>query len=214
MSKQKIILIGGGGHCKACIDVVEQENTFKITGILDLPEKFGENILGYQIIGNDNDIAKYAKQGYKFLITVGHLGNPKLRTKLFNEVKKNSGKLPVIISPLAYVSKHSKIEKGTIIMHNSIINANSKIGKNCIVNNKALIEHDCVVGDNVHISTNATINGECKIDDACFIGSSSVINHLTNVTNNTIIGAGAVVTKDITESGVYVGSPAKKIKNH
>ena len=26
----KLILIGGGGHCAACIDVIEQENKFEI----------------------------------------------------------------------------------------------------------------------------------------------------------------------------------------
>ena len=212
MTKNKIILIGGGGHCKACIDVIEQENKFEIAGILDLPEKLGESILGYKIIGNDNDIVKYAQEGYNFLITIGHLGNPQLRIELFDKIKKNGGKLPVIISSNAYVSKHSKIEEGSIIMHNTIVNANSNIGKNCIINNKALIEHDTVVKNNVHISTNATINGECKIEENCFVGSSSVLNHTVKITSNTIIGAGAVVTKDITENGIYVGSPAKKIK--
>ena len=39
MSKNNLILIGGGGHCKSCIDVIEQENKFNITGILDVKEK-------------------------------------------------------------------------------------------------------------------------------------------------------------------------------
>ena len=31
----KIILIGGGGHCKSVIDIIEQDNKFKIAGIID-----------------------------------------------------------------------------------------------------------------------------------------------------------------------------------
>ena len=34
----KIVLIGGGGHCKSVIDVIEQENKFEIAGIIDKPE--------------------------------------------------------------------------------------------------------------------------------------------------------------------------------
>jgi hypothetical protein len=30
-----IFLIGGGRHCKSCIDVIEQEGLFDIAGILD-----------------------------------------------------------------------------------------------------------------------------------------------------------------------------------
>ena len=33
--KPDIILIGGGGHCVSVIDVIENENKFKIKGILD-----------------------------------------------------------------------------------------------------------------------------------------------------------------------------------
>ncbi len=212
MSKPKIILIGGGGHCKACIDVIEQENKYQIAGIIDVPKKLGQNILGYKVIGNDDDIPKFAKQNNKFLLTIGHLGNPKLRIKLFNIVKDNGGELPIIISPLAYVSKHSTVGEGTIIMHNVIVNAGAKIGNNCIINNKALIEHDAIVKDNCHISTNAVLNGECLVEENCLVGSSSVLKQCVKVTSNTIIGAGSVVTKNISESGVYVGSPAKKIK--
>ena len=31
-----IVLIGGGGHCKSVIDVIEQEGRFKIIGIVEL----------------------------------------------------------------------------------------------------------------------------------------------------------------------------------
>lgn len=212
MNKQKIILIGGGGHCKSCIDVIEAESKFQIEGILDLPEKFGNEILGYKVIGNDGDIIKFAKQGYNFLITIGHLGNPRLRKKLFNEVRENGGELPIIISPLAHVSKYTKIGKGTIIMHQTLINADAKIGENGIINNKSLIEHDAIIGHNTHISTGAIVNGDCKVNHNCLIGSGSVIKHSISICENTIIGAGSVVVKDITESGVYVGSPAKRNK--
>lgn len=211
-NKPQIILIGGGGHCKAVIDVIEAENKYRIAGIIDMPEKLGQKILNYKVIGNDNDIVKFAQQYELFFITIGHIKTPELRIKLFEKVKKAGGKFPVIISPNAYVSKHTKIDEGTIIMHNVVINADTTVGKNCIINNKALIEHDCKIGNHCHISTNAVINGTCEIKNRCFLGSSTVLYNNISVISNTIIGAGATVTKNITESGVYVGTPARKIK--
>jgi len=212
MKMKKIILIGGGGHCKACIDVIESDGKYQIEGILDLPEKLGEQILNYKVIGKDGDISKFAKQGFSFLITVGHLGNSNLRIKLFKEVKKLGGVLPVIISPSAITSKYATIQEGTIVMHQVIVNADARIGVNCIINNKALIEHDAEIGNNTHISTGAIVNGACKVGENVLVGSASVIKHLISVKANTIIGAGSVVVKDIKESGVFVGCPAKKIK--
>ena len=50
---KKILLIGGGGHCKSVIDVIEQEERFEIAGIVDKPKLLGSKVLGYPIIGND-----------------------------------------------------------------------------------------------------------------------------------------------------------------
>ena len=64
---KKILLIGGGGHCKSCIDVIEQDGTYEIAGIIDVEEKVGENILGYPIIGTDNDLEKLSTEFDNFL---------------------------------------------------------------------------------------------------------------------------------------------------
>lgn len=193
MNKKQIILIGAGGHCKSCIDVLESENKFEIIGILDLPNRFGQDILGYKIIGNDNDIPQLAKDGQNFLLTVGHLGDSKKRIKLFNLVKRSGGNLPVIISPTSYVSIHSEIGEGTIIMHHVLVNANAVIRKNCIINSKSLIEHDAVIGNHCHISTASVVNGGVKIGDNVFFGSGAVSKQGIEIPENSFIRANSIV---------------------
>lgn len=208
MNKPEIILIGGGGHCKSCIDVIEHENKYTIAGIIDVNEKVGQDVLGYSIIGCDDDIDNIAEKYDNFIITVGQLDNNTLRVKLYDKIKNLKKTLPVIISPNAYVSKNSEIGEGTIIMNNAILNTSSNIGVNCIVNTKALIEHDTSVGNHCHISTSSTVNGECNIGNNVFIGSRSVLVQEVEIEDNTFIGAGSVVIKNLSK-GNYFGNPAK-----
>ena len=208
--KKELILIGGGGHCKSCIDVIESEDKYQIAGIIDIKSKVGSNILGYPIIGTDEDLDELSKKYNYFFITLGHIKKPDLRIKLYSKIKFLNKKLPIIVSPNAYVSKNTTICEGTIIMHGAIINADSTIGVNSIINSNSLIEHDVVINNHCHISTSSTINGNCTIDDNVFIGSRSVIIQSINITKNSIIGAGSVVISDITDPGIYVGNPAKK----
>ena len=170
----QIVLIGGGGHCKSVIDVIEQEGSFEIAGIVDKPELFGSSILGYPVIGSDLDLKNLAKKYRNAMITVGQIKSPLLRIKLY-ELANESGFLPSVISHKNYMSKHSKIGNGSVVMHNATVNANVSIGDNCIINSKALIEHDCYVSNHCHISTNAIVNGNVKIESNCFIGSSATI---------------------------------------
>ena len=191
---KNIILIGGGGHCKSVIDVIEQEGRFEIVGIVERPDFLETDVLGYQIIGNDSDLVDLAKK-YKYaLITVGQIKSPSLRIKLFDLATKAGFTLPNIISPNAYVSKHSSIGKGVVVMHNAIVNTNASIGDNCIINSKALIEHDCLISKNCHISTNATINGGVTVESGCFIGSSATTKESITIDENSFIKAGSLVT--------------------
>ena len=172
--KKKIVLIGGGGHCKSVIDVVEQENKYEIIGVIDTEENIGKRVLGHQIIGCDNDLSEVFKTCKNAVISVGHIKSNALRVSLFEKAKKIGFNMPVIISPLAYVSRYSKIGEGSVVFHHALINSNVEVGKNCIINTKALIEHDSIVGDNCHISTASVINGGVVVKENTFFGSNSV----------------------------------------
>ena len=190
----KIILIGGGNHCKSVIDVIEQQNQFEIAGVVDKQELLGSKILGYQVIGNDFDLESLAKKYHYALITAGQIKSPSLRIKLFDLATKAGFTLPNIISPNAYVSRHSSIGNGVVVMHNAVVNASASIGDNCIINSKALIEHDCLISKHCHISTNATINGGVTVESGCFVGSSATTKELITISENSFIKAGSLAT--------------------
>ena len=170
---ENIVLVGGGGHCKSVIDVIEQENKYQIIGIVDIKENIGNSVLGYKIIGCDNDLPTIFQTCKNAIVTVGQIGSNDLRVTLFEKLQNIGFNLPIITSPLAYVSKHTTLQKGTVIMHNALINANTTIGKNCIINTNALIEHDCTIGDNCHIATAAVVNGGVIIRKNTFFGSNA-----------------------------------------
>lgn len=190
---KELILIGGGGHCRSCIDVIELENKYRIKGIIDIKEKIGQKILNYEVIGSDEDLVALIKEDYYFFITIGQVKSAEKRVSLYEKLSRQNAKIATIISPLAYVSKYSQIGNGSIIMHHSIINANTKVGKNCIINSKALIEHDSVIGDHCHISTATIINGTCVIQNKSFIGSSAVCVQGTTVKENSFIKSNELV---------------------
>ena len=196
--KPKLILIGGGGHCKSCIDVIEQENKFLIAGIVDTNRSICD-LLGYPWLGHDDDLAKL-KLSYDYaLITIGQIKSPANRVRLFNYAKSLGFKLPVIISPRAYVSKHAKIGHGTIVMHDALINAGALVGDNCIINTKSLIEHDAVIENNCHISTGAVINGGVIVKHGSFVGSNAVTKESVDTKENDFIKAGSLFKGHVNE---------------
>ena len=196
--KPSIILIGSGGHCKSCIDIIEQENEYSIAGIID-KNRSTKSVLGYSILGNDADLIEL-KTSYDYaLITIGQIESPDIRIQLFNHLKLLGFKLPTIASSRAYISKHAELGEGTIVMHDALINANAVIGNNCIINTKALIEHDVVIEDNCHISTGAIINGGTILKNGTFIGSNAVTKECVETKVGEFIKAGSLFKGYVSE---------------
>ena len=192
--KEKIILIGGGGHCKSCIDVIEQEGSFNIAGVVEQPAHIEvDNILGYPILGTDDDLSDLKKKYDYALITVGQIKSPKTRKHLYERLLELGFELPVIVSPLAYVSSHAQISQGTIVMHHALVNAGAKVGFNVIINTKALVEHDATVEDHSHIATGAIVNGGVTIGRGSFFGSAAVSKQYVSIPAYSFIKANHTV---------------------
>lgn len=188
----EILLIGGGGHCKSVIDVIEQEGKYSIAGIVDQKERIGQKVLGYEVVGCDDDLEDLFQRYPYAVISIGQIKSPDVRIKLFNHLKAIGFILPSVISPRAYISKHASIGEGTVILHDVLINANATVGKNCIINTKALIEHDVTVEDHCHISTGAILNGGTVVRANTFFGSNAVSKEDAVITEKSFIKAGSV----------------------
>ncbi len=198
-NKEKILIIGAGGHSKSCLEVILLQNKYEIVGFTDNKIKKLEK---FKVLGSDRDIHKMKSISNNLLIGLGNINDINLRWTIFKRAKKLKFKFPKIFSPNSFISKSSKISEGTIIMNHCIINSNVEIGKNTIINNKALIEHDVKIGNNSHIATGAILNGGVKIGDNVFIGSGAIIKENISIASNSIVGMGSIVLKNL-RGGIF-----------
>jgi len=116
----------------------------------------------------------------------------------------------VLIGPFVEVQRGVRIGKRTRIQSHSFVCELVTIGDDCFVAHGVMFINDLfqtggpawgqeewwkgtTVGNNVSIGSNATLLP-------------------VTICDHVVIGAGAVVTKDISESGVYAGNPARRIR--
>ena len=208
MSKAPILLVGAGGHARACIDVIEQEGRFAVAGLVGLPHEVGTRMLGYPVLGTDADLPALLGDYAHALVSVGQIKTPEPRMRLFDLLEQSGYALPVIVSPRAYVSRHATVGAGTIVMHGAVVNAGAVVGRNCIINSQSLVEHDAVIADHCHIATAAAINSGVRIGAGTFIGSNSSVRQCINIGERCLIGMGQRVLADC-EAGTCMPPPKR-----
>jgi sugar O-acyltransferase (sialic acid O-acetyltransferase NeuD family) len=208
-----ILLIGGGGHCKSVIDTISKTNQYSHIGVIDKEGKIGESILGVPIIGCDDELPRLFQAGFKeAFVTVGSVGNPKIRIELFRVLEKIGFKIPNIVDITALISNDVKLDKGIFVGKNAVINAGSCIHNGATINTSAVIEHDCIIEEFSHIAPGALLCGEVKVGKNTHIGARSVIRQQIKIGSNSIIGMGSTVLKDIGTGVVAYGNPCKEVQ--
>ena len=200
---KSLVIIGAGGHARSIIDLVESEGAYQIIGLIGAPgDCIGSMVMGYPIIATDSDSDAISRVAERAIIGIGQIKTAEPRKLMYEYISGLGLDLPIIISPSAYVSKHTNIGKGTAIMHGAIVNSNVVIGNNCILNTLALIEHDAVIGDHCHVSTGARINGGVNVESGCFIGSGAVVYHDITIGRNSVIAGGCIVSDNVPPNSI------------
>jgi sugar O-acyltransferase (sialic acid O-acetyltransferase NeuD family) len=207
MGRPQLLLVGAGGHTRACIDVIECSGVYEIAGLIGLPHEEGAINLGYPVISCDGDLSSLVDKFRFALVAVGQIRSAAVRARLYQQLIETGFELPTIISPLAYVSAHAKIGVGSIVMHAAVVNAGAVVGRNCIVNTRALVEHDAAVGDHSHVATGAFLNGGAQVGGGSHVGSGSVVKEGVAIGHGCLIGMGLSVRHDLPDGTRFVGEP-------
>jgi len=205
MPKSEVILVGAGGHAASCIEIIEEENKHKIIGLIGMPHEVGNKLLGYEVIGTDQNPKLLLKYTDKLILGIGQIKSPTPRIEITSKLISNGFKFLTVISPSSRISKNANIGEGTVIMQNSTINTGTLIGDYSIINTGAIIEHNSKIGNFTHISTGVILNGNTSIGNKTFIGSGTIVKEKTTIGNNCIVGMGLQVRHNLADNSEFVG---------
>lgn len=120
-------------------------------------------------------------------------------------------RLTTIIHPQASVSDFARIAPGGFVAALAVVAPGAALEEGVILNHAAIADHDVRVGAFAHIAPGASLAGGAVIGAGVLVGAGARLLPGISVCEGATIGAGAVVTHDITEPGVYVGVPARKV---
>lgn len=203
----KLVLVGGGGHCKSVLDAAIRANYFSEIVITDCSIPVNTKILGCKVVGNDEVLPKLFEKGFKWaFITIGSIKATDIRRSVFLKTQKIGFCFPTIIDPSAVVSASALIGKGVYIGKNTIVNADVVINDMVIINTAAIIEHDCKIGDFTHIAVGATVCGGTEIESDVFVGANATIVQGVKIGMKSVVGAGSIVLDNVPEYSRVVGT--------
>ncbi len=198
--KNAILLFGGGGHGKMCIDLIRRLGTHEIAGILDGNLVIGTTILDVPVIGDDSDttLVQFFANGVRYAVNAfGAAMRHADRAEVFRRLKSAGFELPHLIHPHATVEPSANLGEGTQVFAKAVVGSGAEIGKNCIINSGAVVSHDCILGDNVHIAPGALLAGHVSVGKNTLVGMGASVFIKVRIGCNVLIANGVSLFKDL-----------------
>lgn len=204
--QDKLVLIGGGGHCKSVLDSLCMMGIYSDIVITDCNMPAGSKVLGYEVVGTDDEFPILFQKGFRqAFITIGSIKDTAIRRKVYVRARQAGFIFPTIIDPTAVIAPSVRMGKGVFIGKNAVVNADAVIENMAIVNTGVIIEHDCRVGEFSHVAVGATICGGAEIGNDVFVGANATVVQEVKIGMYSIIGAGSIVLNDVSEKSKIIG---------
>jgi sugar O-acyltransferase (sialic acid O-acetyltransferase NeuD family) len=191
----KLAIFGYGGHAKEVAAQIGQDVTFFVDD--------------EYLNRSARPISEFDPSEYVMMVAVSDCND---RLAIVNKLPKETEYFTYIHPTALVLSEDISIGEGSFIGANSILTTNIQIGKHSILNRGNHIGHDCIIGNYFSAMPGSIVSGNVHIGNGVYLGTNSSIIEKKYLLHDIIIGANSVVIRDITESGTYVGVPAKKIK--
>jgi sugar O-acyltransferase (sialic acid O-acetyltransferase NeuD family) len=208
----EFIVIGGGGHARVVISILRKLKGSSVLGYSDYIDH--GTVMGAPYLGPDSSLPSIISESRwpDAVLAVGQVGLGQPRQDLWDRLVAHALHFPRILSIDAIVNDGVTGGEGAVIMDGAVINCGVTLGRGVIVNTNSTIEHDTVLGDWVHVAPGATVCGDATIGPYSMIGAGATVIEGKKIATCCVVGAGATVVHDLTEPGVYVGCPARRIK--
>lgn len=191
----KYALFGHGGHAREVAAQMKMEVTF-----------FVDNQYANEFV---KPISEFDPSEYYMMVAVADCRH---RFDIVQKLPKETKYFTFIHPTTLIMDKDIEIGIGSFIGAYSILTTNIKIGSHVILNRGNHIGHDSKIGDYFSAMPGAIISGNVTIHDLVYMGTNSSIKEKISIHSMVTIGSNAAVVRDIEETGVYVGIPAKKNK--
>ncbi|MBD3768417.1 MAG: acetyltransferase [Gammaproteobacteria bacterium] len=203
---KRLAILGASGHGKVVAEIAEL-NGWDVVFFDDaFPSVNG--LAHWPVIGTTEDLLNDLQRFDGCFVAIG---NNRIRLDKQTMLTEKGATLPVLIHPLAVISRYANVQAGCVVMAGAVVNPFALVQQACIVNTASTIDHDCILAEGVHISPGANLAGGVSVGACSWIGIGASVKQCVQIGANVVVGAGAAVVSDIADNLTVVGVPARAL---
>lgn len=169
---KNLLILGAGQYGTVVKEIAESMGCFEKIDFLD--DSFGADNPNYHedAIGKIENLDEH-RVNYTYAIPA--IGDADKRLEQMAQLEENGFRIPVIVSPRAYVSPSAQLQKGVVVEPLAGIHANVVVASGTYVSMGAVVNHNSVVMESCHIDSNAVVMSGALVVAKTYISPCEVV---------------------------------------
>lgn len=208
---KNLIIIGAGGYGKEAFTLAKNSmgygSKFRIKGYLD------SNLLALEDEDTYPSILDTV-ENYEVIkddIFICAIHDVNIRRKTVAQILKKGGVFTNLVHSSVYLGDGVVLGKGVFIAYDVVISNDTVIEDYVLLNSRSVIGHNCIIKKFASVGVLSFVGGGVSIGEGSTVNSKASIKNNIVIGDNAIVGIGSVIIKDVEDSIVMFGNPAKMI---
>ncbi len=210
----KIVIVGDGETAELAYEYFTHDSPHEVVAFaVEREYKKKDELFGLPVVEFEEMDARYPPAEYNAFVAISYNKLNRVRARLFRETKRKGYTCLSYVSSRAFVWHNVELGENCFIFENNVVQYAVKIGDNVVLWSGNHVGHQTVIKDHVFISSHVVVSGYCEVGEYCFLGVNAAVANNVKIARDCLVGMGAVIHKDTEARKVYVGHPAKPIKD-
>ena len=175
----------------------------------DFVELFRTHTQSINIIEPDDFLQGKYNDNDQFVIAITRDLN--LRKQLITTLDNRLLSRATLVHQTCVIDKQAEINDGSVIYPFVSALWHSTIERDCLVGPYCMIAHQSRLGQGSFMQPGAMIAGSTTIGSMCMLGMRSSVIDKLSICDWVETGATSLITKNITQPGLYLGQPARRV---
>lgn len=199
----RILVCGGRGHGRVCLDILRARAEYEIAGIVDDDLEVGIEVLGFPVLGTFADLPRLYDSGItKAIMAIACLGNLRSRENLCERVRRIGFEIPNLIHPKAIIEPSVRMGTGVQVLAGAIVGSLAKLHDDCVINHGSIVSHDCVIHQNAHLAPGCILAGNVEVGSNTLMGMGATVYLGTRIGQDVVVHNGYNVVHDVPDATV------------
>lgn len=210
-----LVVVGAGGFARETIEVacaLGPRAAWEVRGVLDDdPALGGATVAGVPVLGPTSLLSDHPDA-----CVVVCVGNPRSftgRAVLVERFGLPEDRYATLVHPAATVPSTCRPGPGSVVLAGAVFTTEVQVGRHVAVMPSVVLTHDVAVGDFATFASGVLVGGGVTVGTGAYLGAGAVIREGVSIGDWAMVGAGSVVLRDVPPGEVWVGNPARRLRD-